>query len=133
MLVESGLAKSAIGKMLMAATFITDMGTALALSILFVKPTIFTLIFIVASLAIIVLATRYSHVIFGHPRLQNKVIEPEIKYVFVLLLAFMYVATLGDGHAVLPAFVLGLLMSGHFGEGAQAKYCAIDCEQLHTL
>ncbi len=120
-LVESGLAKSAVGKMLMAATFITDMGTVLALSILFAKPTIFTLIFIVASLVIIVLATRYSHVVFGHPRLQNKVIEPEIKYVFVLLLAFMYFATLGDGHAVLPAFVLGLLMSRHFGESAQAK------------
>jgi len=120
-LVESGLARSTIGKMLMAATFITDMGTALALSVLFAKPTIFTLVFILASLLIIVLATRYSHVVFGHPRLQNKVIEPEIKYVFVLLLAFMYFATLGDGHAVLPAFMLGLLMSGQFGEGEQAK------------
>jgi Kef-type K+ transport system membrane component KefB len=120
-LVESGLARSTIGKMLMAATFITDMGTALALSVLFAKPTIFTLVFILASLSIIVLATRYSHIVFGHPRLQNRVIEPEIKYVFVLLLAFMYFAALGDGHAVLPAFVLGLFMSGHFGDGAQAR------------
>jgi Kef-type K+ transport system membrane component KefB len=120
-LIESGLAKTMIGKMLMAATFITDMGTALALSVLFAKPTIFSLVFILASLVIIVFATRYSHLIFGHPRLQNKVIEPEIKYVFVLLLAFMYFATLGDGHAVLPAFVLGLLMSKHFAEGAQGK------------
>jgi Kef-type K+ transport system membrane component KefB len=120
-LVESGLASSVIGKMLMAATFITDMGTALALSVLFAKPSGYMLVFIVASLIIIVLATRYSHLIFGHPRLRNKVIEPEIKYLFVLLLAFMYFATLGEGHAVLPAFVLGLLMSRHFGDNTDTK------------
>jgi len=120
-LVESGLASSVIGKMLMAATFITDMGTALALSVLFAKPSVYMLVFIVASLVIIVLATRYSHFIFGHPRLRNKIIEPEIKYLFVLLLAFMYFATLGDGHAVLPAFVLGLLMSRHFGKNTDTK------------
>jgi Kef-type K+ transport system membrane component KefB len=120
-LVESGLTATVVGKMLMAATFITDMGTALALSILFAKPSIYMLVFIVASLLIIVLATRYSHLVFGHPRLQNKVIEPEIKYLFVLLLTFMYFATLGEGHAVLPAFLLGLLMSRHFGETSNTK------------
>ena len=120
-LVESGLAATVIGKMLMAATFITDMGTALALSVLFAKPSVYTLVFIATSLVIIVVATRYSHKVFGHPRLRNKVIEPEIKYLFVLLLAFMYFATLGDGHAVLPAFVLGLLISRHFGEESDTK------------
>jgi Kef-type K+ transport system membrane component KefB len=34
----------------------------------------------------------------------------------VLLLIFIYFANLGDGHAVLPAFLLGLLMSKHFSE-----------------
>ena len=120
-LVESGLSTTLIGKMLMAATFITDMGTALALSVLFAKPSVYMLVFIVASLVIIMIATKYSHVIFGHPRLRNKVIEPEIKYLFLLLLAFMYFATLGEGHAVLPAFVLGLLMSQHFGDTADTK------------
>jgi len=120
-LVETGLSGSAIGKMLMASTFITDMGTALTLSVLFAKPSVYTLVFIIASLAIIVLATKYSHIIFGHPKLQNKVIEPEIKYVFVLLLAFMYFATLGEGHAVLPAFALGLFMSKYFSSTPQSK------------
>jgi len=49
------------------------------------------------------------------------VVEPEIKYLFLLLLAFMYFAQLGDGHAVLPAFVLGLLMSPHFRETSETK------------
>jgi Kef-type K+ transport system membrane component KefB len=114
-LVETGLAQSEIGKLLMAATFITDMGTALALSLLFAKPNMFTLLFIMVSLIVIFVADRFSHYVFDNPRLKNKVIEPEIKYVFVLLLFLIYFAKLGAGHAVLPAFVLGLLMSRHFG------------------
>ena len=120
-LVESGLSKTKIGKLLMSATFITDMGTALALSILFIKPTLYTLIFLVVSIMVIYLASQFSHLVFEHPRLKNKVIEPEIKYIFLLLLVFMYFANLGEGHAVLPAFVLGLMMSGHFSETSGTK------------
>lgn len=120
-LVESGMAKTQIGKLLMASTFVTDMGTALALSILFVKPTLFTLLFIIVSIIVIIFATKFSHLVFDNPLLKNKVIEPEIKYVFLLLLAFMYFAQLGNGQAVLPAFVLGLLMSPHFRESSETK------------
>jgi Kef-type K+ transport system membrane component KefB len=120
-LVETGLSKSPVGKMLMSATFITDMGTALALSILFIKPNLYTLIFIVVSLVVIFLATKFSHLIFDHPGLKNKVVEPEIKYLFLLLLLFMYFASIGNGQAVLPAFVLGLLMSKHFRETSETK------------
>jgi len=111
-LVETGLAQSEIGKMIMAATFVTDMGTALAMSILFVKPTVFTLIFVSVSVNVIFLADKFSHLILNSRRFKGKIVEPEIKYVFALLLAFMYFANLGEGHAVLPAFVLGLVMSG---------------------
>ncbi len=120
-LVETGLSKTTIGKLILSATFVTDMGTALALSLLFARPTIYTGLFIVASLVLIVAAARYSRLVFGHPRIRDKVIEPEIKYVFVLLFLFMYFARLGGGHAVLPAFVLGLLMSRHFAETAETR------------
>lgn len=113
-LVETGLSGTEVGKLLMAATFITDMGTALALSILFIKPTLFTLCFLVVSMIVIFIAGRFSYQILRNPLLKDRVIEPEIKYIFVLLLLFSYFATLGDGHAVLPAFVLGLVMSPHF-------------------
>ena len=120
-LVETGLSNTAVGKLLMASTFITDMGTALALSILFIKPTLYTLIFISVSLNVIYFADKASRHIFTHPLLRNKVIEPEIKYVFLLLLAFMFFANLGEGHAVLPAFLLGLLMSGQFQRTAESQ------------
>lgn len=120
-LVESGLSKTEIGKLLMAATFVTDIGTALALSILFAKPTPYTLLFIVVSIVVIVLATKFSHLLFDNPVYKNKVVEPEIKYILLLLLAFIYFANLGDGHAVLPAFILGLLMSKHFTETSTTR------------
>ncbi len=120
-LVETDLSRTKIGKLIMASTFITDMGTAIALSILFVKPTFYTVIFIFVSLGVIYFAEKFSHYVFDNPKLKNKVIEPEIKYIFLLLFIFMYFADIGAGQAVLPAFVLGLLMSKHFTETSGTK------------
>jgi Kef-type K+ transport system membrane component KefB len=120
-LVETGLAKTEIGKLIMASTFVTDIGTALALSILFVRPTLYTLIFISVSINVIYFADKLSTHIFSNALLKNKVIEPEIKYIFLLLLTFMFFANLGEGHAVLPAFFLGLIMSRHFKEESESK------------
>jgi Kef-type K+ transport system membrane component KefB len=75
-LVETNLSKTEIGKLIMASTFVTDMGIALAMSILFIKPTLYTIIFIVVSLLIIFLAVKFSHYVFDNPGLKNKVIEP---------------------------------------------------------
>ncbi|MBF0207876.1 MAG: cation:proton antiporter [Oligoflexia bacterium] len=120
-LIEMGLSKTELGKLLMAATFITDIGTALALSILFAHPTPYMMLFLVISVLVIWLAVKFSHHIFSSPRLKNKVIEPEIKYIFVLLVTLMYFANLGNGHAVLPVFIMGLLMSKHFSETSVAS------------
>jgi Kef-type K+ transport system membrane component KefB len=120
-LVETNLSKTEIGKILMASTFITDMGTAIALSILFIKPTPYTVAFMVVSVVVIAFAAKFSHLMFENDRLKNKVVEPNIKYIFLLLLVFMYFANLGDGHAVLPAFLLGLLMSKYFTETSSTK------------
>jgi Kef-type K+ transport system membrane component KefB len=115
-LIEMGLGKTEIGRLIMAATFITDIGVALTMSILFLKPTFYTALFIAVSVLVIFLATRFSEKIFKNPGLKNKVIEPEIKYIFILLLTFIYFAKLGESHAVLPAFLLGFFMSRHFHE-----------------
>jgi Kef-type K+ transport system membrane component KefB len=120
-LVETGLTKTQIGKLLMAATFVTDMGTALALSILFLKPTIYTLVFYVVSILVIFLVDKFSVYILHNPRFFDKVIEPEIKFIFLILLVFIYFAQIGEGQAILPAFVLGLLMSKHFDEKRKTR------------
>jgi Kef-type K+ transport system membrane component KefB len=110
-LLETDLPDANLAKILLSATFVTDITTVLVLTILFLKPDLYTLLFIIISIVVIILAAKYSKHIFGHDKLKNKVIEPEIKYVFLLLVIFMYFAALGNGEAVLPAFILGLLMS----------------------
>jgi len=122
-LVETGLSRTEIGKKIMSATFVTDMGTALALSVLFIRPTLYTLLFVFVSTVLVILVYRYALRVLRNPRWSDKVIEPEIKFIFLVLLAFIFFAKLGDGHAVLPAFVLGLLMSKHFKE--QRKTVAV--------
>jgi len=113
-LVERGLTHVGIGKLLMSATFVTDLCTAVALSAIFVKPNIWFPVFLLVSLALIVALPRIATWFFG--RYGDRVIEPEIKLVFACLLLLMVLADASNGHAVLPAFVLGLVMSRHYQE-----------------
>jgi len=101
-----------LGKLIMAATFVTDIGTALALSILFMVPGVGTAVFLVVSAGVIILAPRLVPPIFE--RYGARVIEPEVKFIFALLLGLMLLAKIGNSHAVLPVFVLGLVLGPMF-------------------
>ena len=111
-LVERGLTDTSIGKLLMSATFVTDLCTALALSGIFIKPNIWFPVFLIVLVVLVVALPRIAPWFFS--RYGNRVIEPEIKLVFACLLILMVLADASNGHAVLPAFVLGLVMSRHY-------------------
>jgi Kef-type K+ transport system membrane component KefB len=113
-LVERGLTDTGVGKLLMSATFVTDLCTALALSGIFIKPNLWFPVFLAVSLFLILVLPRLAPWFFR--RYGNRVIEPEIKLVFLSLLALIVLADASNGHAVLPAFVLGLVMSRHYRE-----------------
>ena len=113
-LVERGLTTSNVGKLIMSATFVTDMCTAIALSAISIKPNIWFPVFLVVSLALIVALPKIATPFFR--RYGDRVIEPEIKLVFLALFVLMVLADASNGHAVLPAFVLGLVMSRHYDE-----------------
>lgn len=113
-LVETGLTDSNIGKIIMASTFVTDMGTVLALSLTFAEWGMRTLWFLLGSALIIAAAPRYLPRVFE--RYGARVIEPEIKLLFFLLFVFMALGRWGQSHAVLPVFVLGLCLATMFRE-----------------
>lgn len=73
----------------MAANFVTDMGTTLALSIMFIQPTIFTLVFYVGSILIIILVDRFSPYILNHPILASVVIASAVISTFIAQKWFM--------------------------------------------
>jgi Kef-type K+ transport system membrane component KefB len=111
-LVETGLNQTIVGKRLMSATFVTDFGTAAALSILFIKPTLWIIPFVIVSVGLVYGLPRLARPFFG--RYGDRVIEPEIKLVFACLFLLMWLGQRANSHAVLPAFVLGLVMSDHY-------------------
>jgi Kef-type K+ transport system membrane component KefB len=111
-LVETGLNRTQVGKLLMGACFVTGLGTAVALSAIFIKPNVWFPVFLVGSVALIVALPKIAPWFFR--RYGDRVIEPEIKLVFGCLFVLMVAADAAKGHAVLPAFVLGLVMSRHY-------------------
>ena len=111
-LVETGLNRQLVGKRLMSATFVTDIATVAGLTILFIKPTIWIVPFVVVSIALIVGLPKASPWFFG--RYGNRVIEPEIKLIFAALFLLMWLGGRANSQAALPAFILGLMMSNHY-------------------
>ena len=113
-LVEAGLNTTPVGKLLMGATFVTDIGTAIALSAIFITPNAWFPVFLVVSVVLMFALPKVAPWFFG--RYGDRVIEPEIKLVFLCLFVLMVLADASNGHAVLPAFVLGLVMARHYQE-----------------
>ncbi len=111
-LVETGLNATRVGKLIMSACFVTDMCTAIALSAIFIRPNAWFPLYVAGSIALIVTLPKAAPWFFR--RYGDRVIEPEIKLIFLCIFALMVVADLAKGHAVLPAFVLGLVMSRHY-------------------
>jgi Kef-type K+ transport system membrane component KefB len=113
-LVETGLNRELVGKRLMSATFVTDIATVVGLTVLFVKPTIWIVPFVVVSVVLIAGMPRIAPGFFG--RYGDRVIEPEIKLVYASLFLLLWLGGRANSQAVLPAFILGLAMSGHYVE-----------------
>jgi Kef-type K+ transport system membrane component KefB len=111
-LVESGLNATRIGKLIMSATFITDLGTVAALSLLFISPSWWLAPFAVVSIALIVGMPHLDDWFFN--RYGNRVIEPEIKGALAALLVLMWLGDKAHSHPTLPAFLLGLAVSRTF-------------------
>ncbi len=113
-LVETGLTLRPLGKLIMASTFVTDFGVALALAGLFIRPTWWLLPFLGVSLLVIWTMVRLQPWFFT--RYGERVIEPEIKGAVAALLVLMFFAEKAQSHAVLPAFILGLALARTFHE-----------------
>jgi len=111
-LVETGLNRHDLGKLILAACFVTDLGTVLALGGLFASYGWLLLVFVAVSAVTVVVLPRLIRLairLFGH-----RVSEPEIKLLLVVLFALGGLATQAGSEAVLPAYVAGLVVAGVF-------------------
>jgi Kef-type K+ transport system membrane component KefB len=111
-MVETGLNREELGKLILAACFVTDLGTVLALGILFAGFSGLLVVFaVVTVIAAIGVAPALRLVIrFFGPRVS----EPEIKFLLLVLLGLGGLATAAGSEAVLPAYIVGLASAGVF-------------------
>ncbi len=111
-MVETGLNREEIGKLILAACFVTDLGTVLALGGLFANYGWMLLVFVLVTAGAMFVfprALRWTVANLGH-----RVSEPEIKLIFVVLLALGGLATAAGSEAVLPAYIAGLVVARVF-------------------
>jgi glutathione-regulated potassium-efflux system ancillary protein KefC len=113
-MIEYGLNKTEYGKAVLAACFINDLGTVLALGFIFAPFTLHTLVF--AGVAIVVFAVLPWATPWFNRRYGNRPSEMEIKYLLFFLLALGALAGWADSEAVLPAYIIGMVLAGTVGK-----------------
>jgi len=113
-MLEFGLNTTNYGKVVLAACFITDLATVVALGLIFAPFTYKTLVFLgVGTVAFFVLpwiVPRFFKRYGGRPS------ELEAKFLMFILFGMGALATWADSEAVLPAYLLGMVLAGTVGK-----------------
>ncbi len=111
-MIETGLNETDFGKLILAACFITDLGTVLALGACFANYDWRLLVFAVVAAVVLWLAPGFVRWFFT--RFSTHVSEPGVKMVFFILFGLGALATMSNSEAVLPAYMVGLALAGVF-------------------
>ena len=111
-MIETGLNRTELGKLILAACFITDFGTVLALGILFANFNAWMLLFVAVTAGVLWQLPRLTRLVIS--RLGHRVSEPEVKFIFLVLFLLGGLAKLAQSEAVLPAYLVGLVIAGVF-------------------
>jgi len=113
-MIEFGFNTTDYGKTVLAACFVTDLGTVVALGLIFAPFTLKTLIFLGIGVVVFVALPRITPRFF---RLYgNRPSELEAKYLLLCLLGMGALATWADSEAVLPAYLIGMVLAGTVGK-----------------
>jgi Kef-type K+ transport system membrane component KefB len=113
-MIEFGFNTTEYGKTVLAACFITDLGTVVALGLIFAPFTMKTLIFLGVGAVVFVvlpwLTPRFFR-LYG-----NRPSELETKFLLLCLFGMGALATWADSEAVLPAYLIGMVLAGTVGK-----------------
>jgi Kef-type K+ transport system membrane component KefB len=112
-MLELGFNTTEYGKAMLAACFITDLGTVLALGIIFSPFTLKTLVFVTVCGALFAILPVVTPRVFR--RYGGRVSELETKFILLALFATGGLAIWAGSEAVLPAYLIGMLLAGSVG------------------
>jgi Kef-type K+ transport system membrane component KefB len=111
-MVETGFNRTDIGKIILAACFVTDLGTVLALGILFANYNMWLALFAAVTAVAMWLLPKFVPWFFA--RVGNRISEPETKFVLMVLFALGGLANVAKSEAVLPAYLVGMTLAPFF-------------------
>jgi Kef-type K+ transport system membrane component KefB len=113
-MIEFGFNTTDYGKTILAACFVTDLGTVVALGLIFAPFTMKTLVFLGVGVVVFIvlpwLTPRFFRLYGGRPS------ELETKFLLLCLLGMGALATWADSEAVLPAYLIGMVLAGTVGK-----------------
>ncbi len=109
-MIESGLAGKEFGQIILAACFFTDLGTVVALGLLFANYNLWLVALIAALVAAMVLVPKLLPALIDRTR--RYVSEPALRVLFAVIFLLAAVATYAKSEGVLPAYFLGLACAG---------------------
>jgi Kef-type K+ transport system membrane component KefB len=111
-MVETGFNQTELGKIILAACFVNDLGTVLALGLVFAHYDLWLVLFIVVTVIALWLLAKFA------PRLLQalgeRVSEPQTKFVALVLLLLGGLASIAGSEAVLPAYLVGMVLAPTF-------------------
>jgi len=113
-MLEFGFNTTEYGKTVLAACFVTDLGTVVALGLIFAPFTFKTLIFLGVGVVVFGLLPFVTPRFFA--RYGNRPSEFETKFLLLCLLGMGALATWADSEAVLPAYLIGMVLAGTVGK-----------------
>ena len=113
-MLELGFNVTEYGKSILAACFINDIGTVVALGLIFSPFTIKTLIFVAVSIVVFVALPFVTPRFFR--KYGGRVSEIEAKYLLFSLFAMGGLAIWAGSEAVLPAYLIGMVLAGTVGK-----------------
>ena len=111
-MISTGFNKTEIGKIILAACFINDLGTVLALGVVFAHYDLRLLLFAAVTAIVLVVLARYAPQM--SKSLGNRVSEPQTKFVSLILLGLGGMASVAGSEAVLPAYLVGMALAPTF-------------------
>lgn len=109
---ENGMNNTELGKIILAACFINDLGTVLVLGILFANYNLWLVLFAGVTVAAMWILPKFVPYFFG--KVGNRVSEPEIKFIFLVLFLLGGLSNMAKSEAVLPAYLVGMVLAPFF-------------------
>ncbi|MEK7761504.1 MAG: cation:proton antiporter, partial [Nitrospirota bacterium] len=111
-LVERGHNELELGKIILAACFVTDLGSVVALGLLFARYDWWLVVFLAVTAVTLWQLPGITRWFFN--RVGKRISEPELKFVLLILFALGALANAAQSEAVLPAYLVGLVLAPIF-------------------